>query len=184
MRGAAGLRYDWCMVSLLDRPDRSGLIANIAIALGIVLALNGLIFGLGWQGSSAHTPSFVPPAAVIGGVWVVLFLFMALARWELNRGAAQRSDKAGLIVLFIGCAAYPFYTGGLKSEFVGEGGNVALLLLTGWLAARYLRRVPRAAAWLVPLFLWLSFASIAGAFTLAAGNGTRAAAPSAHTLSK
>jgi tryptophan-rich sensory protein len=167
MRGAAGLRYDWCMVSLLDRPDRSGLIANIAIALGIVLALNGLIFGLGWQGSSAHTPSFVPPAAVIGGVWVVLFLFMALARWELNRGAAQRSDKAGLIVLFIGCAAYPFYTAGLSSDIVGEAANLALLVLTGQLATSYARRLPRAAAWLVPLLLWLSFASVAQGLTLA-----------------
>jgi tryptophan-rich sensory protein len=154
------------MISLLDRPDRFGLIANIGAALTTVLILNALIFGLGWEATSVRAPNFVPPPVVIGLVWVVLFAFMALARWELNRAFVADIDKVGLIVLFALCAAYPFYTVGLKSDFVGEGGNVALLLLTGWLAARYARRAPRATAWLVPLFVWLGFASIAGAFTL------------------
>jgi tryptophan-rich sensory protein len=158
------------MFSLLDRPDRSGLIANVAGALTIVVILNALIFGLGWAAASVRAPRFVPPPIVIGLVWVALFACMALARWELNRATSARSDKAGLIVLFALCAAYPFYTAGLKSDVVGEVGNVSLLLLTGWLAARYVRRVPRATAWLVPLVLWLSFASTAGAFTLAHAN--------------
>ncbi len=169
MRGAAGLRYHRGMVSLLDRPDRPGLVANLGVALAIVLILNALIFGLGWQATSAYVPRFVPPPAVIGCVWVVLFAFMACARWELNRAAALRIDKVGLIVLFVGCAAYPFYTAGLQSELVGEAGNVTLLVLTGRLAMRYACRMPRAAAWLAPLLLWLSFASVAGGFTLATG---------------
>jgi tryptophan-rich sensory protein len=160
------------MVSLLDRPDRSGLVANLGVALTIVVILNALIFGLGWQDTSAYTPRFVPPPAVIGSVWVALFAFMACARWELNRAAARRIDKAGLIVLFVGCAAYPLYTAGLRSELVGEAANIALLTLTGQLAVRYARRIPRAAAWLVPLFLWLSFASFAVGFALATGFGT------------
>jgi tryptophan-rich sensory protein len=154
------------MISLLDRPDRSGLVANVAGALGIVIILNALIFGLGWQDSSARAPAFLPPPIVIGAVWLALFPCMALARWELNRGVAVRTDKAGLIVVFALCAAYPFYTGGLNNDLVGEAANVTLMLLAAGLAARYLRRIPRAAAWLVPLVLWLSFASVAGAFTL------------------
>jgi len=154
------------MVSLLDRADRSGLVANVGVALTIVVILNALIFGLGWQATSVHAPSFVPPPVVIGCVWIVLFAFMAFARWELNRAAALRIDKAALALLFFGCATYPLYTAGLKSELVGEAGNVALLVLAGQLALRYARRVPRAAAWLVPLILWLSFASVAGGFTL------------------
>jgi tryptophan-rich sensory protein len=159
------------MVSLLDRPDRSGLIANIAVALAIVLSLNALIFGLGWEATSAHAPRFVPPPVVIGLVWVALFVCIALARWELNRATAARIDKAGVIVLFALCAAYPLYTAGLKSDLAGEAGNVALLILTGRIAVGCARRAPRAAAWLAPLFVWLSFAAVAGAFTLAPNSG-------------
>jgi tryptophan-rich sensory protein len=154
------------MISLLDRPDRSGLVANVAGALTIVVILNGLIFGLGWASNSPHAPAFLPPPIVIGIVWLALFPCMALARWELNRGVAARTDKAGLVVVFALCAAYPFYTAGLNSDLVGEAANVTLMLLAAGLAARYVRRIPRAAAWLVPLVLWLSFASVAGALTL------------------
>jgi len=155
------------MFSLLDRPDRSGLIANVAGALTIVVILNALIFGLGWEGTSRRAPAFVPAPIVIGIVWLALFPCMALARWELNRGRALRVDKAGLIAIFALCSTYPFYTAGLNSDIVGEAANVTLMLLAGGLAARYARRIPRATAWLVPLVLWLSFASVAGAFTLA-----------------
>jgi tryptophan-rich sensory protein len=155
------------MIALLDRPDRSGLVANVAGALTIVITLNALIFGLGWEGTSRHAPAFVPPPIVIGIVWLALFPCMALARWELNRGQAKRADKAGLIVVFALCSTYPFYTAGLNSDVIGEAANVTLMLLAGGLAARYARRSPRATAWLVPLVLWLTFASVAGAFTLA-----------------
>jgi len=154
------------MIALLDRPDRSGLIANVACALTIVIVLNALIFGLGWEGPSQRAPAFLPPPIVIGVVWLALFPCMAFARWELNRGMAERADKAGLIVVFALCSTYPFYTGGLNSDLVGEAANVTLALLAGGLAARYARRTPRATAWLVPLVLWLGFASVAGAFTL------------------
>jgi tryptophan-rich sensory protein len=155
------------MIALLDRPDRSGLIANVASALVIVVVLNALIFGLGWEENSLRAPAFLPPPIVIGIVWLGLFPCMALARWELNRGMAGRADKAGLVVVFVLCAAYPFYTAGLNSDIVGETANVGILLLAAGLAARYVRRIPRATAWLVPLVLWLGFASVAGAFTLA-----------------
>jgi tryptophan-rich sensory protein len=154
------------MISLLDRPDRSGLIANVAGALTVVIILNALIFGLGWEGTSPHAPPFVPPPIVIGVVWLALFPCMALARWELNRAMAKRADKAGIIAVFALCSTYPFYTAGLNNDVVGEAANVTLVLLAGGLAARYARRIPRAAAWLVPLVLWLSFAAVAGAFTL------------------
>ena len=155
------------MIALLDRPDRSGLIANVACALTIGVVLNALIFGLGWEGPSRRAPAFLPPPVVIGAVWLALFPCMALARWELNRGMAERADKAGLILVFALCSTYPFYTAGLHSDLVGEVANVSLTLLAIGLAARYARRTPRAGAWLVPLVLWLGFASIAGAFTLA-----------------
>lgn len=155
------------MLSLLDRPDRRGLIANVAGALAVVVILNALIFGLGWAGTSAHAPPWVPPPIVIGIVWFALFACMALARWELNRGSAEQADKAGLIVVFALCSTYPFYTAGLNSDVVGEAANVTLMLLASGLALRYAPRIPRASAWLVPLVLWLSFASVAGAFTLA-----------------
>jgi tryptophan-rich sensory protein len=167
MRDVTGMRYDGCMISLLDRPDRSGLIANIGVALAIVVILNALIFGIGWQATSARAPSFLPPPVVIGLIWVALFTCMACARWELNRAMAARADKTVLLALFGLCATYPLYTGGLNNDLIGEIGNVTLFLLSGSLVARHIRRAPRATAWLVPLFAWLGFASVAGAFTLA-----------------
>jgi tryptophan-rich sensory protein len=155
------------MVSPLDRPDRVGLITNVGVALAIVLVLEGLIFSLGWAATSARSPRFLPPPIVIGAVWIALFPCMALARWELNRAMSVGSDKAGLIALFMLCATYPLYTAGLSNDLVGEVANVSLCVLAGWLAAHYRRRVPRATAWLVPLVLWLCFASIAGAYNVA-----------------
>ncbi len=154
------------MISLLDRPDRAGLIANVTGALTIVILLNAIIFGFGWGGTSARAPAFLPPPIVIGIVWLALFPCLACARWELNRSGARRTDKAALIVLFALCSAYPFYTAGLSSDVIGEAANVTLTLLAAGLAATYVPRIPRAGAWLVPLVLWLSFASVAGAFAL------------------
>jgi tryptophan-rich sensory protein len=155
------------MVSLLDRTDRAGLVANVAGALIVVIALNALIFALGWETLSPRAPAFVPPPIVIAVVWLALFPCMALARWELNRRAATRVDKAGLIVVFLLCAAYPFYTAGLRSDIIGEAANVTLMLLAAGSAVRFARRIPRATAWLVPLVLWLAFASVAGGLTVA-----------------
>ncbi len=117
--------------------------------------------------TSPRAPAFLPPPIVIGIVWLALFPCMALARWELNRAAAKRADKAGVIAIFALCATYPFYTAGLNDDLVGEAANVTLMLFAAGLAARYACRIPRAAGWLVPLVLWLTFASVAGAFTLA-----------------
>jgi tryptophan-rich sensory protein len=156
------------MLSLLDRSDRPGLVANVAGALGIVLLLNGLIFGLGWQGPSGYVPAFLPPPIVIGLVWLGLFPCMALSRWELNRAKARSSDKAGLVVVFALCATYPFYTGGLRGDLIGEVANVTLLLMAATLVIRYnRRRMPRAAAWIVPLVFWLGFASVAQGLAVA-----------------
>jgi tryptophan-rich sensory protein len=154
------------MLSLLDRSDRFGLIANVGGALVIVVILNALIFALGWGTTPVRAPAFLPPPIVIGTVWLILFGCMALARWELNRAMAPRSGKAPLIALFTLCATYPFYTAGLQNDVIGEAANVTLVLFAGSLAACYARRVPRATAWLVPLVLWLAFASVAGAFAL------------------
>jgi tryptophan-rich sensory protein len=96
---------------------------------------------------------------------------MALSRWELNRVNGSRLEKTGLIVLFSLCALYPFYTGGLQSDLIGEIANVALEAVALGLGARYVRHAPRAAVWLVPLCLWLGFASLAGGITLAHSAG-------------
>ena len=48
---------------------------------------------------------------------------------------------------------------------------VALEAVALGLGARYVRHAPRAAVWLVPLCLWLGFASLAGGITLAHSAG-------------
>jgi tryptophan-rich sensory protein len=156
------------MAALLDRADARGLIANVTGATLLVLLLNGLIFSLGWQDRSPSAPAFLPPPIVIALVWLGLFPCMACARWELNRATTGRVEKVSLLVLFALCATYPLYTGGLRSDVVGETANVALCLMTLGLIVRYRRSAPRAAVFLIPLALWLAFASVAGGFALAA----------------
>jgi len=171
LRDASDPGYECRMLPILDRPDRRGLVANVAAAVIIVGILNGLIFGLGWQANSQDAPGFLPPPIVIGLVWCALFPCMALARWELNRVNGTRLDKSWMIVLFLACAFYPFYTAGLNNDLIGEVANISIEVIAVGLAARYIGRAPRATAWLVPLCLWLGFASVAGGFTLARSIG-------------
>jgi tryptophan-rich sensory protein len=137
------------MLSLLDRPDRRGLAASLALCLALVALANGVIFALGWDGNRENAPPFLPPSIVIAIVWVALFVCMAFARWEMNRAVVTRRQKVELIV---------------------EAANVGLLILAISVGGRAIRTAWRVAAWLAPLALWLGFASVAGAFALASAN--------------
>ena len=112
--------------------------------------------------------SVLPPSAAIAFIWCVLFACMAVARRELVRACAPRELRMTLLVVFGLCATYPAYTLGLRDDLIGEAANVALFVLSVRLIVRSAAVSRRAAVPLVPLALWLGFASVVGGCTLAA----------------
>lgn len=142
------------MLAALNDPGRRGLVANLLVWVGAVLALNGLVFGLGWNTrTSAPLPAFAPPGWVIGCVWVGLFTLLAVARWRL----ADRPGPQGWVTaLLLACLAFPVYAQAPGSAWAAFAGSVGTLLLAGFVTAR-----AGPAWWLVlPTALWCGFASV------------------------
>jgi len=126
--------------------------------------LNGIIFGLGWNGNTAPSP-YLPPCWLVGTIWMVLFTAMGAARWILVRGNSGTWPVSLLAFL---CMIYPLYTLGLSSEKIGLAGSIATAAVAIWVVAR-LARGSRTAAALTSLVLaWLVFASIELARTMRA----------------
>jgi len=148
-------------VSILDRPDRTGLISNISIAILSALVVNGFIALV--NPSEMASPGSVhlqPPGYVIGTVWLVLFAAMGAARWLLLTKPINTVHARRLVLsLLLFCLAYPFYTMGLKSEVIGLVGNVLTIALSFFVVIR-VGRISRLAAGLVSLVsVWVTFAS-------------------------
>ncbi len=149
-------------MSIIDRPDRTGLISNIGIAISSALLVNGFIALV--NPSEMESPGSVhwqPPGYVIGIVWVVLFAAMGAARWLLLTKPLDTIRARRLILLLLlFCLAYPFYTMGLKSELIGLVGNLLTIALSLFVAFR-VGSISRPAAGLVSLVsVWVSFASV------------------------
>ena len=132
-------------------------LAVAAMSIALSLAVNALVFALGWNESSdTGDPGWAPPGWVVGGIWVVLFGLMGAA----TQVARSNSIRSALIVLIVACAIYPLYTGGLQSEAVGLVGNVATLMLAAVLLTMSVQRGERVVGlMLVPLVARLIFAA-------------------------
>jgi tryptophan-rich sensory protein len=102
------------------------------------------------------------PGWLIGTVWLIFFLWIAVESSKLRilGGAAAERAALRLRILLLSSAAYPFYTLGLRSAVIGICGN---MLTIGLAAAAFapLRRV-RPSACLLPAAIigWLLFASL------------------------
>jgi tryptophan-rich sensory protein len=132
----------------------------------VTLALNGLIFALGWAGppaEGASVNSLLPPGWVIGAVWVVLLALLAVAFWRLASDAAPDARRLGpwVLLLVLACLAYPFYTAGLSNEVAGFIGNLATIAASAFLAGRALPASRLAAALIFLPAIWVSFATYA-----------------------
>ena len=142
------------MLAALNAPGRRGLVANLLVWLGLVVALNGLIFALGWSTrGTALDPWFAPPGWVIGCVWVGLFALLAAARWTLH---ARPAGRGWVTALLLACLAFPFYAQAPGSVWAGFAGSVG----TGLLAAFVTAKAGPAWAFVLPTALWCGFASV------------------------
>jgi tryptophan-rich sensory protein len=144
------------------------LAGNLAVFLLLPLVLNGLIFGLGWNGP-ARAMAGIPPGWVVGSLWMLLFAGMAVARWLLLREAVTRNERAvseWVSALAFLCLIYPLYTVGLSNERIGLIGNSLTAMVAIVVAARAWR-VSRAAAGCVSaVVLWLLYAAGATAYAV------------------
>jgi tryptophan-rich sensory protein len=134
--------------------------------VAITLALNGLIFALGWAGPSAEATrvnTLLPPGWAIGAVWVVLLALLAVAFWRLASDEAAGAQRLApwVLLLIAACLAYPFYTVGFSNEVVGFIGNLATSVASAFLAGRVLPASRLAAALVFLPAIWVSFATFA-----------------------
>ena len=138
---------------------RPSLAATLAVYILAPLALNGIIFTLGWQGSAPKNP-MLPPGWVIGLIWMLLFTGMGIARWILTRGLNPRVARwvDGLALL---CLAYPLYTLGLRSIGIGLAGAIVTALLAFALTARVWRESRTASLLIACVALWTLYAETA-----------------------
>lgn len=115
----------------------------------------------GWYQTLA-LPSWTPSGAVIGSVWTVLFILLAIAGILFLKNSKPR-ERAGFLMLYVlnGILnvgwSYLFFN---QHNIYGAFVEIWFLNLTIVGLIYLLWRKHRAAAWLlVPYFLWVSFAT-------------------------
>jgi tryptophan-rich sensory protein len=116
-----------------------------------------------WYANLAK-PSFTPPSWVFGPAWTALYVLMAFALWRVLRAPGQLAGRRIAIVLFglqlFLNAAWSWMFFGANSPLLGMINIVPqLLMILATIAA--FARVDKIAAWcLVPLAVWVAYASI------------------------
>ena len=154
-----------------NRPRLESLPANLALFLLLPLGLNGVIFGLGWDRTSAALPG-LPPGWFVGALWMLLFAGMGVARWLLLRGDSDRRHRraaVGVGLLGFLCLLYPLYTAGLHDDRAGLVGNLITLMVALPVTALAWRCSRAAGGCIVAVCLWLLYAAAVTANGLARG---------------
>lgn len=151
------------MLPSLNKPGVRSLVLNLLIAVGAVMAMNGLVFGFGWNRSNDNLPklSFEPPDYVIGIVWIVLFALMATARWLLNSyfdtEASQARDWVTFLLIF--CLIWPLYSLAISSVIGGLVGNMGTIAIAVIAVTRAWMVSKTAALLIMPVIPWVIFAT-------------------------
>jgi translocator protein len=109
-------------------------------------------------------PNFNPPNWIFGPVWTSLYALMAFAAWRILRvrqhSAARRWALSLFFVQLVLNAAWSWMFFWLHNPLLGLLNIVPQLLFILATVASF-RRLDRVAAWcLVPLAVWVGFASI------------------------
>ena len=108
-------------------------------------------------------PSFNPPNWVFAPVWTILFVLMGVAFWRILRlPASSVRRKAVLVfaVLLALNAAWSWMFFGAHSPALGMVNIVPQLAVIGAAIVFFARLDRLAAACLVPLFAWVTFATV------------------------
>ena len=148
------------------RRSAGSLALHVLATVVITVAINGLVFGLGWAGAApdaARDNGLLPPGWVVGTVWLVLLALVAVAYWLLASADEPdaRTMAPWLLALIAFCLAYPFYTFGFRSIAMEMIGNVVTIAGAVVLARRALRSSRLAAGLISLVVIWVSYATLA-----------------------
>jgi tryptophan-rich sensory protein len=145
------------------RSLRFGLLAVALIAIGSVLGQLATFPNLAPWYAGLVKPSFNPPNSIFGPVWTALYLLMALAFWRILRLPGRTPGRDAAIGVFLAQLAlnvlWSFLFFAARSPALGLLDIVPQLLLIIATIALFRPLDRLAAACLVPLALWVAFAS-------------------------
>ncbi len=140
----------------------------VVISLAVVfVAVLGSIFtsqGLNTWYPNLIKPEWMPPAALFGPVWTVLYglIIVAISRiWYRLKASPRRAELLGLFFLNgIGNLLWSYFFFSLGWLTVALA-DLILVLITGLMLVMMLWKTERwAAVCLVPYVLWLGFAAV------------------------
>jgi len=139
--------------------------ANIAEALMLSVLDDAfiLLFGGGDLASpEGRRLSPAVPGWLIGTVWLVFFLWIAVESSKLRALGGQAAQNAvlRLRILLFGAASYPFYTLGLRSAAIGLFANILTIGLAAAAFDQLWRVRPTACLLPAAVISWLIFASL------------------------
>ncbi len=137
------------------------------IALGFVLLCNAVGFLSSLTGRmelyrEISLPAWAPPSAVFGPVWTVLYVLMGIATYRVWRRTSGDSRRTAMTVFAVQLALNAAWTPvffGLEQFFAAL---LVIVLVWGSVLAMtivYARRDRIAGAMVVPLLVWVSFAT-------------------------
>jgi len=150
---------------ILNQPSKKSLYLNFGLFVLIQIIISCLVFGLGWD--KGHNPAFiqkpyiVPSGALVGSVWIVLYILMSYARWFLNRFNTTETKNIKLIItiLLVWCSLYPFYTFAIDSAYGGLVGNTGIFIISLLIITKSWKKIKTVSILILPVLLWISFAT-------------------------
>jgi len=149
----------------VQKPGLGALAAYVVVATLLAAGINALIVfseAAEWT-ESLKKPDFALTGLQIGLLWEFLFACMALAYWFIRCTPPlpdRRAASVAISALFLAILAFPFYAilpQNLLKSFVGTLGSA----FVAWIVTGVVfRNSKKAGVMLLPLALWLSFASV------------------------
>lgn len=138
---------------------------DVAGAVGLAIAMNAVVFGLGWDGTTVPTTTdvvaadkrYIPPSWLIAAIWIVIFGSLGYVNFLVRKDALAAWSVKALIGF---CALYPFLTRGLAADRSRFYNTVALLMALFVAASVARLRIPRASWVLVPLLAWVAYVNL------------------------
>jgi benzodiazapine receptor len=150
----------------LRRDIGLAVLAFAAVATTSALGQIATFPNLGWYGTLAK-PAFSPPNAVFGPVWTTLYVLMAFALWRVLRLPPQTPGRGGALTLFAAQlalnAAWSWMFFAAHSPLLGLINIVPQFVVILATIAAFWRVDRVAAVCLVPLAMWVGFASVLNA---------------------
>ncbi len=117
----------------------------------------------GWY-ETLNKPSFTPPPWIFGPVWIILYLMMGFALFQVwKEGFKNKTVRIAIIIFIIQLifnTAWSIIFFGLNSIPGGLVTIVILWVLIVLTIVRFIKISKTAGILLIPYFLWVTFAAV------------------------